>query len=89
MALLREQKEKIFKDFGINPKDTGSAEVQVAMLTTRIIELTEHCKQNHKDYSSKRGLLQMVNDRRSFLRYLANKDEVKYKDLIKKLGLRK
>ena len=89
MALDREQKQSIFKEFGLNLGDTGSAEVQIAMLTERIGDLTKHCKQNHKDFSSKRGLLKMVCRRRSFLRHLANKDEVKYKELIKRLGLRK
>ncbi|HEV2917046.1 MAG TPA: 30S ribosomal protein S15 [Candidatus Babeliales bacterium] len=89
MALDREQKQSIVTDFGIHAQDTGSAEVQVAMLTERIKELTEHCKENKKDFSSKRGLLKMVCRRRSFLNYIAHKDDAKYKELIQRLGLRK
>jgi small subunit ribosomal protein S15 len=89
MALDKERKQKLMSDFGINKQDTGSADVQVAMLTERIKDLTEHCKENKKDFSSKRGLLKMVCRRRSFLNYVAKKDESKYKELIQRLGLRK
>ena len=89
MTLHKAQKEKIVSEFGIHGKDTGSASTQVAMLTERINELTEHCKTHHKDFSTKRGLLKMVCHRRGLLRYLATKDETKYKDLIQRLGLRK
>lgn len=89
MALRKEQKERLIKEFAINPKDTGSAELQVALLTENIRDLTEHCKTHHHDFSTKRGLLKMVCRRRKFLDYLAKKDHAKYKELIKKLGLRK
>jgi small subunit ribosomal protein S15 len=89
MALQKAQKDAIKRDFGIHAQDTGSTELQVAILTQRINELTEHCKTHHKDYSCERGLLQMVSDRRGVLTYLARKNEAKYKDLIQRLGLRK
>jgi small subunit ribosomal protein S15 len=89
MALDRERKQKIMGDFGIHAHDTGSVEVQVAMLTDRIKELTEHCKENKKDFSSKRGLLKMVCRRKIFLSYIANKNDAKYRELIQRLGLRK
>jgi small subunit ribosomal protein S15 len=89
MALQKAQKDAVKRDFGIHPQDTGSTELQVAILTQRINELTGHCKTHHKDYSSERGLLKMVSARRSLLTYLARRDEAKYKDLIQRLGLRK
>lgn len=89
MALAKEKKLEIIKEFGATIVDTGSVQVQVAMLTDRVNSLTEHCKENKKDFSTKRGLLKLVCQRRSLLRYLANKDEAKYKELIQKLGLRK
>jgi small subunit ribosomal protein S15 len=89
MALEKAQKEAVMRDFRIHPQDTGSTELQIAMLTQRINELTEHCKTHHKDYSCERGLLKMVSARRGLLAYLARKGEAKYKDLIQKLGLRK
>ena len=89
MALERAEKEKITQEFGKNPKDTGSSEVQIALLSKDIIQLTEHCKANHKDFGSRRGLIQKVCDRKRLLKYLERTDEAKYKELIGKLGLRR
>ena len=77
------------KEFQLHDKDTGSADVQVALLTRRIGHLTEHLKINRKDHSSRRGLLQMVAQRRSLLDYLSNTEADRYKKLIEKLNLRK
>ena len=79
----------IRKKFERHEKDTGSSEVQVAILTKRIEHLTEHLKANKKDHSSRFGLIKMVNARRKLLDYLKREDEAKYKDLIAKLGLRR
>lgn len=89
MALTKEQKESIIKEYGRKEGDTGSPEVQVALLTTRINELTEHLKINQKDHHSRRGLLKMVGQRRRLLAYLKNIDIERYRALIEKLGLRK
>jgi len=89
MALSKAEKETIIKEFAIGSGDTGSTEVQIALLTENIRQLTEHCKVNPKDFSTKRGLLQMVCDRRRFLTYLEQKDAAKYREIIKRLGLRK
>ena len=78
-----------FKEFQLHAKDTGSADVQVAMLTARIAQLTEHLKANAKDHSSRRGLLQMVAQRRSLLDYLSRSESDRYKKLIDRLNLRK
>jgi len=83
------EKKEIVIDFGKDEKNTGSTEVQVAILTKKINSLTEHFKINKKDHHSKRGLLGMINNRRKLLKYLRNKSEQRYTDLIKKLGLRK
>ncbi len=83
------EKKDIVKDFGKNNTDTGSTEVQVALLTKKINELSEHFKIHKKDHHSKRGLLGMINNRRKLLKYLKSKNEEGYKELIKKLGLRK
>ena len=83
------QKKEIIKDFGKNNTDTGSTEVQVALLTKKINELGEHFKIHKKDHHSRRGLLGMVNNRRKLLKYLKRKNEEGYHELIKKLGLRK
>ena len=88
MSLNKEIKAKVMKDFGINPNDTGSAYVQVAVLTQRILMLTEHLKINKKDFSSKKGLLQMISDRHNFLKYLKSRNEAKYRELITRLGLK-
>jgi small subunit ribosomal protein S15 len=89
VVLRNEEKTKIISDFGQNAQDTGSAEVQVALLTQHIGSLTGHCQANPKDYSSRRGLLKMVFQRKRLLRYLENTNEERYQKLISKLGLRK
>ena len=87
--ILKEMKEKIVADYGRTPGDTGSPEVQVAILTARINDLTEHFKANPKDHHSRRGLLKMVGQRRGLLAYLKKVDIERYRTLIAKLGLRK
>ena len=87
--MTKERKSEILKSYARADKDTGSVEVQVALLTERINELTEHLKVHKKDNHSRRGLLKMVGKRRNLLNYLAKKDENAYKELVKKLGLRK
>ena len=82
-------KKEIVKEFGKNNIDTGSTAVQVALLTKKINELSEHFKIHKKDHHSRRGLLGMINNRRKLLKYLKGKNEVGYQELIKKLGLRK
>ena len=82
-------KAEIKNEFKRSEQDTGSADVQVALLTARIKELTEHLKMHKKDHSSRRGLIMMVNKRRKLLNYVQKKDEGRYKELIGKLGLRK
>ncbi len=89
MSITAERKQEVINDNARQKGDTGSPEVQVAILTDRINNLTDHFKDNHKDNHSRRGLLAMVNKRRSLLDYLRKKDEQRYADLIKKLGLRK
>ena len=89
MSVTAEKKQEIIKDNAVAEGDTGSPEVQVAILTERIRNLTEHFKSNHKDNHSRRGLLMMVNKRRSLLAYLKKKDVERYNALIQKLGLRK
>lgn len=89
MSLAKEQKEAIIKEFGGTEKNTGSTEVQIALLTARIQDLTEHFKTHKKDHASRRGLLQMVGQRRRLLKYLKREDLEKYRALIKKLNLRK
>ncbi len=87
--ISKERKAEIVKAYGKNEQDTGSTEVQVALLTERINELTEHLKINKKDHHSRRGLLKMVGQRRNLLAYLQKKDLEGYRTLIEKLGLRK
>lgn len=89
LALNKEEKKQIIDDFKIHEKDTGSSEVQIAMLTKRINLLTDHLKSHKKDHHSRRGLLKMVGKRRALLNYLRKKDLDRYKDIIKKLNLRK
>ena len=89
MALTSEEKAKIVKEFGKNEKDTGSMEVQIAILTQEINDLTEHLKVHTHDYHSKRGLLMKVGQRKSKLNYLMKNDIQKYREVVKKLGLRK
>ncbi len=89
MPLSVEEKSKLVEKFGSSPQDSGSTEVQVAMLTERINQLTEHFKVHKKDNHSRRGLLKMVGQRRRLLDYLARKDIERYRSLIKDLGLRR
>lgn len=89
MALTKEKKEAIIKKFAKNEKDTGSAEVQIAILTEEIKILTEHLKVNIHDFHSKKGLLMKVGKRRNLLEYLKKTDVNRYRTLIEKLGLRK
>lgn len=89
MALAKSRKEELVKEFGRGNNDTGSVEVQVAILTEEIKELTEHLKEHKHDFHSKRGLLQKVGKRKSLLEYLKRIDVVRYRKLIEKLGLRK
>jgi len=89
MALSHEKKLDIVKDFQLNSSDTGSPEVQVALLTSRITDLSDHFKEHNKDHHSRQGLLRMVNQRRKLLEYLKSKDIGRYRDLITRLGLRK
>ena len=89
MSISPEKKQEVIKSNAQAPNDTGSPEVQVAILTTRIVTLTDHFKAHHKDNHSRRGLLMMVNKRRSLLDYLKKKDVGRYNALIGKLGLRK
>ena len=87
--LDKETKTQLIKDYGRKASDTCSAEVQVAMLTEQINRLTEHMKNNKKDYSSDRGLMKMVGRRKNMLNYLKRTDINRYRDLVQKLGLRK
>lgn len=87
--ITKEKKQAIINEYARTPGDTGSPEVQVAVLTARIKELTEHLKQNPKDHHSRRGLLKMVGKRRNLLGYLRGKDIERYRSLIERLGLRK
>ena len=89
MALTKEVKQSIIKDYARDEKDTGSAEVQIAILTEEIRILTEHLKEHKHDFHSRRGLLKKVGQRRNMLNYLAKKDVNRYREVIKKLGLRK
>jgi small subunit ribosomal protein S15 len=89
MSLPKEQKEKIFKDFGGSATNTGSTEGQIALHTTRINELTDHLKSHPKDHATRRGLLMLVGKRRRLLDYLMKKDIEAYRELIKKLNIRK
>ena len=87
--ISKEKKAQIIAEYGRKPGDTGSPEVQIAILTERIAELTAHLQQNPKDHHSRRGLLMMVGQRRGMLDYLKNKDIERYRSLIERLGLRK
>ena len=89
MSIDKNQISKIVKNFGSKETDSGSADVQVAILTERIKNLTEHLKIHKKDFGSRRGLLSMVGQRRNLLKYIKNKNEDRYTNLIKKLGLRR
>lgn len=89
MSLAKEEKAKIFKKYGKSEKNTGSTEGQIALFTSRINDLTQHLKKNHKDYNTERSLVMLVGKRRSLLDYLKNKDIERYRSLIKELGIRK
>ena len=89
MTLLNEQKNSIITEFKTHEEDTGSAEIQVALLTARINQLTEHLKQHKKDHHSRRGLLMMVGHRRRLLNYLSRKDINRYRAVVNRLGLRR
>ena len=87
--LKKQEKEKIIDDFETHENDTGSPEVQVAILTRRISDLTEHLKTHRKDHASRRGLLKMVGTRSALLKYVSKKDVKRYQGIISRLGLRK
>ncbi len=89
MVLVKAEKEKVMKDFKLHGSDTGSPEVQIAILTNRINSLTGHLQSHNKDYHSRIGLLKMVGQRRRLLDYLIRKDINRYREIIKKLGIRK
>ncbi|MCK5197174.1 MAG: 30S ribosomal protein S15 [Spirochaetales bacterium] len=89
MPLKKDQKIEIVKEFGSSDKDTGSTEVQIALLTTRILELTEHFKIHKKDHAGRRGLLKMVGQRRRLLKYLKKTNLEGYRAILKRLNLRK
>ena len=89
MAQQAEKKRELIEKFKIHETDTGSSEVQIALLTERINELTEHLKLHKKDHSSRRGLLKMVGTRASLLKYVNKKDPKRYREIISRLGLRK
>ena len=89
MSITAEKKQEVIKEYATEKGDTGSPEVQVAILTERIKTLTEHMKSHKKDLHSQRGLLGLVSKRRRLLDYLKRKDEARYADLIKRLGLRR
>ncbi len=89
MAMSAEQKQEIVAEYGKGPGDTGSTEVQVALLTARITELTPHFQEHKKDHHSRQGLVRLVNQRRKLLDYLKSKDVERYRQLIARLGLRR
>ena len=89
MSITAEEKKTIVAEHKIHEKDTGSPEVQIAILTKRINELTDHLRTHKKDHSSRRGLLKMVSKRNSLLKYLTREDRTRYQQIIGKLGLRK
>ena len=88
MSITKEDKQKIISEFAINKKDTGSSEVQIAVISERIKNLTEHFKNHNHDNHSKRGLLALVNKRKKLLSYLSKKDNSKYLEITKKLNIR-
>jgi len=88
MALLQQRKQEIISDYQVHETDTGSADVQVAMLTERINRLSEHLRGNKKDHSSRRGLLKMIGTRKRLLAYIQKQDKDRYRALITKLGIR-
>ena len=88
MSLDTVEKQKVINSHQIHPTDTGSVEIQVAMLSERITKLSDHLQKNNQDYASRQGLLKMIGKRKRLLTYIKNKDVNKYADLIKKLGIR-
>jgi small subunit ribosomal protein S15 len=88
MALLQERKHQIISDYQIHETDTGSADVQVAMLTERINRLSAHLRENKKDHASRRGLLKMIGQRKRLLAYISKQDQDRYRGLITRLGIR-
>ncbi len=89
MAITQERKNALINEYKTHENDTGSAEVQIAVLTEQITNLNEHLRTHKQDHHSRRGLLKMVGKRRNLLNYLRNKDVTRYRELIKKLGLRR
>ena len=89
MAISQEKKTAIINEYALHDGDTGSPEVQIAVLTEEINELNEHAKEHKKDFNSKRGLMKKIGRRRNLLAYLRNKDVARYRELIKRLGLRR
>ena len=89
MALTQKRKQELITEYQVHETDTGSAELQVAMLTERINQLTQHLKNNDKDHSSRRGLLKMIGRRRRLLSYINQKDSQRYQKLIARLGIRR
>lgn len=89
MSAREEKKKKLISEFRVNPKDMGSSPVQIAILTEKIANLSEHLKENPKDFASQRGLLKMVSRRRKLLDYLKKQDESRYQKIVQRLELRK
>jgi small subunit ribosomal protein S15 len=89
MSLSAEQKQQIVSDYQLSAGDTGSPEVQIALLTARIKHLTDHFQRHKKDHHSRKGLIRLVNQRRSLLDYVRNKDVQRYRDIVQRLGLRR
>jgi small subunit ribosomal protein S15 len=89
MALTKSEKDTVFENYHRHATDTGSPEVQIALLTQRINRLTEHLREHKHDEHSRRGLLKLVGQRRRHLTYLSNKDEVRYREIVARLGLRR
>ena len=89
MSITQDRKHELIKDYATHDGDTGSPEVQVAILTERITNLTDHLKGHHRDFASRRGLLMMVGQRRRLLDYLKSNDDSRYRKLIERLGLRR
>ena len=89
MPITKDEKQQVIEKYGMNEKDTGATEVQIALLTSRIQHLTEHLRTHKKDHHSRRGLLKMVGQRRRLLKYLKRKNLDGYRELLQKLGLRK
>ena len=88
MTLLQERKQELIAEYQVHETDTGSADLQIAMLTERINQLSAHLQKNKKDYSSRRGLLKMIGQRKRLMAYLQKQDNERYRALIKKLGIR-